>query len=1031
MEKLTALFNIPIPENKKQLKSALGGIGYYRRFIPMYSNKIRCLQELLRNDVPFVWEQKHTDAFLDVRGMLRNIPTLAYPDESPSGGQFFLTTDASLSAASYVLTQVQRQPDGKEQEVLIACGGRALRDSETRWPAIHLEALAVILGVMAYRHYFVGRKVTVRTDSLTVRWVKDLKKSRHGRLFRWGLFLDSVPSLSFEHVPGRLNVLADCLSRRPYGPPPPADEKEADLLAEDIACVVSPSDLCLDDVLLSDDEYPCDPAYLRNHYDECFDVDFSSFESNDTGVDVVSGSDSECESDPGSCCSCCCIGLGCRCVSLDENVLAMTSPRAHAEMERSQFTEDCADNQESEPSLASHESHGPYSVVCLSRLRDALNQSGPQGSIDEPDRQSVDAIVAKTLMKKIQERGASRAASSVLQRCAVASVVQLPVSTDPSDASSEGIAELFQFASSENDLGVLQSEDKVLQPIIDFLKTGELPHGNDKLCRRLMFEREFYYLNDDSLLCRAKMFNRKDAKAADVLFEDTEVLVLPDSVVDEVLHAYHDSSHYGIARLAENVSRRYSFDGFFKRIRDFVHKCPVCAKAKSHLPPRAKLGETPVATRPAEIYSMDIVSGLSTTKKGHSYILSIQDHFTRYIWLYALCDMKSQTIAEKLLLTISQGGVPDMLVTDLGANLVGSLMTQVYQLLGIKKRQTFAYSSKSLGLAERYHRTMGASLRSLLLEFKDKDLEWDDLLPMVELSFRCSASPTSHLSPMDLWLGRSVRMPIDLALGSPEPFSAGATDEYMQTIRRRLELMYRLHQENEAASRKEMIQRYDEKRARPCVFQKDQLVYLNNPAPLDGTPRKLAPLWIGPFEITEVTSPHSVKLRDLLTQKDLSSDVHIDRLKKCWSSRESFLHQPPVSVESPDPECIVQQKGQGSSPKFLVRFRVKSDGSRIPDKWLRFVEVPAPLVAEWRKFHRKDGAVRKRKDSHQQDPIDLESDAESNNGVSCGRDARHKGRKVVFERSQKSQKSVPSVLRRSSRNVPRVDYKEYDDDEFE
>jgi hypothetical protein len=107
MEKLTALFNIPIPENKKQLKSALGGIGYYRRFMPMYSNRIRCLQELLKNDVPFVWEQKHTDAFLDVRSMLKNIPTLAYPDESPSGGQFFLTTDASLSAASFVLTQVQ------------------------------------------------------------------------------------------------------------------------------------------------------------------------------------------------------------------------------------------------------------------------------------------------------------------------------------------------------------------------------------------------------------------------------------------------------------------------------------------------------------------------------------------------------------------------------------------------------------------------------------------------------------------------------------------------------------------------------------------------------------------------------------------------------------------------------------------------------------------------------------------------------------------------------------------------------------
>ncbi len=72
--------------------------------------------------------------------------------------------DASKSAVSYILTQVQKQVDGREQEVLVACGGRALRDSETRWPPIHTEALAALLGVIAYKHYFVGRKVTVRTD---------------------------------------------------------------------------------------------------------------------------------------------------------------------------------------------------------------------------------------------------------------------------------------------------------------------------------------------------------------------------------------------------------------------------------------------------------------------------------------------------------------------------------------------------------------------------------------------------------------------------------------------------------------------------------------------------------------------------------------------------------------------------------------------------------------------------------------------------------------------------------------------------
>ena len=115
---MSALYNLPIPKNKKQLRSALGGISYYRKFMGGYANKVRCLQELLKNDVPFKMEKHHVDAFLQVRDMLKNIPTLAYPDESENGGQFFLTCDASMSAASYVLTQIQRQVDGPEQEVL-------------------------------------------------------------------------------------------------------------------------------------------------------------------------------------------------------------------------------------------------------------------------------------------------------------------------------------------------------------------------------------------------------------------------------------------------------------------------------------------------------------------------------------------------------------------------------------------------------------------------------------------------------------------------------------------------------------------------------------------------------------------------------------------------------------------------------------------------------------------------------------------------------------------------------------------------
>ena len=175
--------------------------------------------------------------------------------------------------------------------MLIACGGRALRDAETRWPPIHTEALAVLLGIIAYKHYFVGRRVTVRTDSLTVSFVKDLRKSKHNRLFRWGLFLDTIPNLNFVQVPGKLNVVADMLSRRPYDSPPPPSQDESQLTEEMMVCAIAQ---------FADFDESSD----SDGYESAGDV----FELSD--CDVCSDRDMRCDM-LSECCSDCCSGFGC------------------------------------------------------------------------------------------------------------------------------------------------------------------------------------------------------------------------------------------------------------------------------------------------------------------------------------------------------------------------------------------------------------------------------------------------------------------------------------------------------------------------------------------------------------------------------------------------------------------------------------------------------------------------------------------------------------------------------------------------
>ena len=69
-----------MPANVKQLRSLLGGLSYYRKFLPNLAKKVRSLSSLLKKEVRFVFTD---DMEKIVRGLLADLaapPTLVYPD---------------------------------------------------------------------------------------------------------------------------------------------------------------------------------------------------------------------------------------------------------------------------------------------------------------------------------------------------------------------------------------------------------------------------------------------------------------------------------------------------------------------------------------------------------------------------------------------------------------------------------------------------------------------------------------------------------------------------------------------------------------------------------------------------------------------------------------------------------------------------------------------------------------------------------------------------------------------------------------
>ena len=195
------------PTTVKQLRGFLGLTGYYRQFVRGYSDIARCLTDLTKDDVKWVWEKEHQKAFETLRDALISDKVMCYPDFSK---KFIIKTDASLSAIGYVLSQ---RVDGKER--VIAYGSKKLSPAQVRWSTYDREYFALVSAVRANAHYLRHAPFQIITDHRPLlSWRKtDSDKDPTGRRTRWALELDCY-EFELTYKKGKTHGDADAMSRR-------------------------------------------------------------------------------------------------------------------------------------------------------------------------------------------------------------------------------------------------------------------------------------------------------------------------------------------------------------------------------------------------------------------------------------------------------------------------------------------------------------------------------------------------------------------------------------------------------------------------------------------------------------------------------------------------------------------------------------------------------------------------------------------------------------------------------------------------
>lgn len=203
-EKVLAVVGMKEPTCLQQLRTFLQTCSWFRKFIPDFAKVAEPLTRLTKKSQAWVWSLEQGKSFETLKKLLTTAPILVQADYTKP---FVLRTDAS----NYALGAALLQGESPNQEHPIEYASRLLTPAEQNYSTTEREALAVVWAVERFRGYIDGHQVNVMTDHQPLKWLFTLK-SPSGRLVRWALKLQSF-DLRIEYAPGKVNVLADTLSR--------------------------------------------------------------------------------------------------------------------------------------------------------------------------------------------------------------------------------------------------------------------------------------------------------------------------------------------------------------------------------------------------------------------------------------------------------------------------------------------------------------------------------------------------------------------------------------------------------------------------------------------------------------------------------------------------------------------------------------------------------------------------------------------------------------------------------------------------
>lgn len=415
----------------------------------------------------------------------------------------------------------------------------------------------------------------------------------------------------------------------------------------------------------------------------------------------------------------------------------------------------------------------------------------------------------------------------------------------------------------------ISNAEKAVQTFLSFVTQN----GCEKVAINIDITHNLSYLQFKKVIRKVL----SDSQIEVTLFLNQIIQITDPDEINKVLIEFHNTisaGHIGWNKMYNTIKKYYFWTNMVSDIKNHTINCEICQKSKitRHTKQPIIISTTP--TTSFSNIAIDHVGKIVASAQGNSYILTVLCVLTKYAVAIPVPDTGAEAAAhalvEKVFLIY---GYPETITSDNHKTFESGLFKSINKLLKIHHVFTSPFTPKS-NTVERFHSTLGNMIRAFVSE---NPLQWESKLPYIVSAYNYSVNTVTGKSPFELIFGKNMPLPFSV---KEKQASSYNYDDYANELKENLIYGWNLAREKLMDRKNKNKEYFDNKNNTEDLPLKigDNVLMKNT-----NKKTKYDQLYVGPYEIIEITGPNTVKLK----RKNKIVRAHKDHLKRFKSHKNS------------------------------------------------------------------------------------------------------------------------------------------------